>query len=208
MSVKDDSSKSEEEFMNQYMKDNYIKQIGDNVSSMRKVKIFLHGIIPDNSIELKLENIESDKLDGESKNINKLFYIPYENLSLFNLYHSPSSSDQTSFNINKSFINFLKKKYTGEDSDSQTVIKGKFLNPNQSKEINKKIFTEKLYHGDKLSNDEKYNFITDMYIYSKLFNEVTSNTNDIMTNIFFYPFFDAQKRDSKYTPYILSKIIH
>ena len=194
------SDKSKDNFIKKYNIDNYKELINENLTSMQEVKIVLHGITPDEGIEFKLENIESVNVKVE-ENYNKknLIYIPYDNLSLFNIYNSSSSSDQTSFNIHKSFIDYLKKLVSNKDSN-------KDLNKDLNKDFNKKIFTEKLYNNiEPLSNNDKYNLSTDMYIYSKLFTDVTSNTKDIMTDIFLYPFFDTQKRDSKYTPYILSK---
>ena len=41
-------------FMNNYNETEYNKRIGENIQNFKKVKIFLHGIIPDDSLELNL----------------------------------------------------------------------------------------------------------------------------------------------------------
>lgn len=197
-------------FMNNYNQEKYDKRIGENIQNFKKVKIFLHGIIPDDSIELNLDNIISDKENDEQKTSKKNFYIPYDNNSLFSVYLENQSTE--AYNLNTSFIKFLKEYYNDTNNNiknNQNILSKHFIEKNKERykkkletpinkaNLYKDIFIKNLsvYGGDKKIY---YNLVSDLYIYSKLFSDTKSNNLDIMRDIFSYPYYKT--KDPKYNP--------
>ena len=205
------TEKEIETFMNNYNQEKYDKRIGENIQNFKKVRIFLHGIIPDDSIELNLDNIISDKENDEQKTSKKNFYIPYDNNSLFSVYLENQSTE--AYNLNTSFIKFLKDYYNDTNNDiknDQNILSENFIEKKKKKKLEtpinkanlyKDIFIKKLSTYDREKKDY-YNLVSDLYIYSKLFSDTKSNKPNIMRDIFSYPYYQSeiQTRNPKYIP--------
>lgn len=202
------------QFMNNYNKEGYNRRIGENIQNFKKVRIFLHGIIPDDSIELNLNNIISDQENNEEKTSKKNFYIPYDNNSLFSVYLENQSTE--AYNLNTSFIKFLKDYYDTNNNiknnqNNQNILSKEFIGniddknkletPINKANLYKDIFIKKLSAYDREKKDN-YNLVSDLYIYSKLFSDTKSNKPDIMRDIFSYPYYQSeiQTRNPKYIP--------